>query len=730
MVHCPEAAEWKMSRDVGLPAGGAYIVFLGVLYWVVLCVGIHAVFKQYKVAQPSVEDPVLVRLLKSREFWFRLIFVAICCFWGLPLVFDSCRNCDKSKPDYCNNWVVLWLYGVFFIATSNFASRPLDFYLGEGRTPLQMFNFYFRGKAYPSTEEIEAAALSKKRTGTGSVDYQVGFGTLMPSVFVTWVFAKSINNASVLGGEYGMLGGLAYASWYISFFTVGIVIYLLRTRYGFKSLSEAVYTNYGSLGVICYQFAVMFRCWSEVWSNATVIGSFFGPSGSSGWWGAAWLSVLIPLTYSIMGGMRASLVSDLVQAFLGVLFLFIVLVTIGADKDFQKSAGNTFTWEPNHFYKAEVSGSGWLNGWWACLIGGLIQGVCSYPFFDPILTDRGFLSSPKTMLMSFIVGGFVAAWFIFFYAAIGVYGAYHTELFQTECDCGAANPVASAMCPTSFDACHLWSKSAGSPSYSAYVLGRQTYGAVEVFIGVTMITASMASVDSAFTCWGKLTSLDFGGWCQFDGDKREVAGPLRPHDAANIGHSHMLVARCSCVFMAIASVVFLGTEKNAMSATSAAGTMVMGIGAPIWAMTFWQNKSEGRRGWVQAPLAFAAPFAIGIMFGSFYYLDGKVGKGRTYDHFTLGDKSYSYSRFLGVNLWGHLICLAIFIVCFGFHQLFPKLWFWPLPEVEFVAREAEAEVASPDVMLEEAKPAAEPVEDVAGKKIEVETVFGTVQVAM
>lgn len=679
-LMCTDTQPWVLASDSGLPVGGAYVVFLGVLYWLLICAGIHAFFIHNKIAKPSAADSFLKRLAKSREFWYRVVFLVICFAWGLPLMLTACRRCDGG-PDMCDNWVVLWVYGVFFIVTSNVASRPLDFYLGEGLTLHMMFNFYFRGKEPPTVEEIEAAAMEKRRLDSGTADYQVGFRTLMPSVFVAWVFAKSIQNAADLGGQYGMLGGLAYSGWYISFVSVSVVCYVLRTRFGFKSLSSAIFTNYGIPGCLCYQFAVMFRCWSEVWSNATVIGAFFGSAGSSSYWGAAWLSSLIPCTYAVMGGMRASLISDVVQAGVGISFLLIVLITIGADKSFMNDAGNTFIWHPITTYKT----GNWAGGWWACFVGGLIQGICSYPFFDPILTDRAFLSSPKSMLASFLVGGFVAAWFIFFYAAIGVYGAYYHELYATMCGCGSKNPIVQSnfpSCPWDKNPCSFWNSSAGAPQYAAYILGQNTYTAVQIFITVTMITASMASVDSAFTCWAKLVSLDFGGFVKLKGDNRTEIAPLKPHDALNIGNTHMLLARLAAIPLLITGVSYLGIDKNAMSATSAAGTMVMGIGAPIWFMCLWRNKEDGKRGFTQAPLAFVAPFAAGVAFGVIYYQDGLVGHGLTYDNFILGDKSYSYSRFLGVNLWGHLICLAFFLFGFAYHQLCPRLWFWKLEQVE------------------------------------------------
>lgn len=52
----------------------------------------------------------------------------------------------------------------------------------------------------------------------------------------------------------------------------------------------------------------------------------------------------------------------------------------------------------------------------------LMQGCLSYPFFDPVLTDRAFLAKPSTMLGAFLLGGVVAALFIFFFGFVGIYG--------------------------------------------------------------------------------------------------------------------------------------------------------------------------------------------------------------------------------------------------------------------------------------------------------------------
>lgn len=59
---------------------------------------------------------------------------------------------------------------------------------------------------------------------------------------------------------------------------------------------------------------------------------------------------------------------------------------------------------------------------------GCEQGILSYPFFDPVLTDRAFLADPKTMFFAFMIGGIFAAVFILLFSFIGIFGAMETIL--------------------------------------------------------------------------------------------------------------------------------------------------------------------------------------------------------------------------------------------------------------------------------------------------------------
>ena len=51
-----------------------------------------------------------------------------------------------------------------------------------------------------------------------------------------------------------------------------------------------------------------------------------------------------------------------------------------------------------------------------------MQGILSYPFFDPVLTDRAFLASPRAMLISFLLPGLISGAFIFLFAFMGIFG--------------------------------------------------------------------------------------------------------------------------------------------------------------------------------------------------------------------------------------------------------------------------------------------------------------------
>ncbi|MDG1068271.1 MAG: sodium:proline symporter, partial [Sulfitobacter sp.] len=51
---------------------------------------------------------------------------------------------------------------------------------------------------------------------------------LVLSQVTTWIFARSLMNAAILGYYYGIMGTLAYAAYYGSFLTGGFIVSRLR----------------------------------------------------------------------------------------------------------------------------------------------------------------------------------------------------------------------------------------------------------------------------------------------------------------------------------------------------------------------------------------------------------------------------------------------------------------------------------------------------------------------
>ena len=51
-------------------------------------------------------------------------------------------------------------------------------------------------------------------------------------------FARSLMNAAILGYYYGIADTVAYAAYYLSFFTGAVIIDQVRFRHGFSSIQS------------------------------------------------------------------------------------------------------------------------------------------------------------------------------------------------------------------------------------------------------------------------------------------------------------------------------------------------------------------------------------------------------------------------------------------------------------------------------------------------------------
>ena len=205
---------------------------------------------------------------------------------------------------------------------------------------------------------------------------------LTSSLVICWLFAKSITNAADLGYKYGIVGGVAYAGYYFSFLVAGVIIYKMRTKGGFKSIHHFLQTKYGKGAVIIFTILIAFRLLNEIWSNTMIVGSYFGERGSMGYFSALVVFTLLTLAYTLKGGMRTSIITDLIQ-----MGMFVLLMVMILDIIIPNTEGGVKTIVTS----GEWSMSQGLNLFFVALIQ-----VLSYPFHDPILTDRGFITDPKT----------------------------------------------------------------------------------------------------------------------------------------------------------------------------------------------------------------------------------------------------------------------------------------------------------------------------------------------
>ena len=180
--------------------------------------------------------------------------------------------------------------------------------------------------------------ISPKATGGGAFfkglspdGRQPGLLTLTFSQVTTWIFARSLMNAAILGFYYGIWGTLAYASYYLSFLTGGRVIDSLRFEQGYPSVQAFLSDRFGCWGTRCYNFVIGIRLVSEVFANLLVIGILFGAAGTQSYTLAVVGLAAVTLLYSMTGGLHASLRTDLFQMliFLAVLGVLMLLTLTG-----------------------------------------------------------------------------------------------------------------------------------------------------------------------------------------------------------------------------------------------------------------------------------------------------------------------------------------------------------------------------------------------------------------
>jgi Na+/proline symporter len=231
--------------------------------------------------------------------------------------------------------------------------------------------------------------------------------TLVLSQVTTWIFARSLLNAGVLGYFYGIAGVLAYAAYYLSFFVGARIVDSLRFRHGADSVQAYLGANFGRLGPRCYNLVVALRLISEVFANLLVVGLLFGQQGSGIYAVTIIATALVTLGYSMLGGLRASLRTDVFQAAILIGLLTVLLAQTMAAEGFSLPAVLTSSPQPD--------GPGWV-----LLIVALLQ-IWSYPLHDPVMMDRGFLADRRVTWLSFHRAGWISLALIVAFGILGVY---------------------------------------------------------------------------------------------------------------------------------------------------------------------------------------------------------------------------------------------------------------------------------------------------------------------
>ncbi len=337
---------------------------------------------------------------------------------------------------------------------------------------------------------------------------------LTGSLIISWIFAKSITNAANLGLDFGIVGGVAYAGYYLSFAVAGILIYKMRTVGGFKSIHQFLTTKYGKGAMALFSILIAIRLFNEVWSNTMVIGSYFGEMGSSNYYWAIIVFTVLTLAYAIKGGLSSSIFTDIIQMALFSVLLIVILWQVFSIENFSvNDVVSSGTWS------FELG----LNLFFAAIIQSF-----SYPFHDPVLTDRAFITSPKVTRKSFLWASVLGAICIVLFSVIGVYA-------QTQ----------------------------GFKGQAAVEVGKAFGVVILLVINFIMITSAASTLDSTFSSFSKLLAVDLSL------------------------SKDLTFGRLSMAVIAVLGTLPVFLNAEILSATTISGTMVIGL-TPIF--LFWNVK--------------------------------------------------------------------------------------------------------------------------------------------
>jgi Na+/proline symporter len=258
--------------------------------------------------------------------------------------------------------------------------------------------------------------------GLGAEGQVPGLWVLVLSQVTTWIFARSLMNAAILGYYYGIAGTLAYAAYYGSFLTGGFIVAHLRQT-GATSMQDWLSARFGTTGTACYNLVISLRLLSEVFANLLVVGLIFNAVLAGSGTTAILIVAVLGLAYSAWGGLSAALRTDVLQMLVFLVVFGVAFVALIASPGFDLGAVLT-----------APGTAGPYNGW-VLLIVAALQ-VFSYPAHDPVMMDRGFIADARTTRLSFLHAFWLSTLCIIGFGFFGIQAsltgaAYELELIGT-----------------------------------------------------------------------------------------------------------------------------------------------------------------------------------------------------------------------------------------------------------------------------------------------------------
>lgn len=445
--------------------------------------------------------------------------------------------------------------------------------------------FIFRVVQTTTPTKVSASEFFEGQSQRGQAP---GLWLLVSSAAISWIFAKSIDNAASLGSAFGVAGGIGYAIYYLSFVTAAVALYYIRVRGGHRSIPDFLVSKYGKVCARLFLLAIAIRLLNEVWSNTKVFSLYFGPEGSTGYWIAALLVTAFTVYYSLLGGLRSSLLTDGAQMVLAAVLLVVILVVLGP--------GLVSQGLPPVDRETSLAG--------LTFCGLAFVQIFSYPFHDPVMTDRAFITSPRLMVKGFMLAGLISGGFIFLFSGVGLYA----RAFGVE----------------------------GHPTLAVPAL----FGLPMLLVfNAIMLTSAGSTLDSTFSSVAKLGARDWNNRRGAPTEMQAYLGRWWIVAIAVLGNLPLLS-------------IYLGDRVGPaiIQATTISGTMVMGL-APIFLLAFIRR--AGR-------LSFHLAFWPGLTFGILRVLENALGTTIFPTWMALGTGKYALD--LGVNVYGLMICVGGYLL--------------------------------------------------------------------